>query len=154
MQTTSELNEVFGLPGVLTFDEPYPGMPRATVTTPACTGEFYLQGAHTTLWQPRGEQPGLFLSDRSPYVPGKAIRGGIPVIFPWFGAPETSPVKTSQGATQHGFARRWPWTLRFAALAGEDLHISTTLDRTAAVRALGFTGFELAYGAALRGQHG
>ncbi len=32
------------------------------------------------------------------------IRGGIPIIFPWFGKPEGR-------ATQHGFARERPWEL-------------------------------------------
>ena len=144
MQSTGELNETYGLPGVLAFDEPHPGMPRARITTPACNAEFYLQGAHLTQWQPAGQQEALFLSERSAFVPGKAIRGGIPIIFPWFGSPATSPVHTSRGASQHGFARSWPWTLGFAALAGEDLHLSTTLDQTEGIRALGFSGFELA----------
>lgn len=145
MQNANELNEMFGLPDVLAFDEPHPGMPRARVTTPACSGEFYLQGAHLTQWQPTGQAPALFLSEQSAFVPGKAIRGGIPVIFPWFGAPDRSPVHTTPGAGAHGFARVWPWSLRFAGLAGEDLHLSTTLDQTEGVRALGFSGFELVY---------
>ena len=149
MQSAGELNDAFGLPEMLVFDEPHPGMPRARVTTPACTGELYLQGAHLTAWQPAGEGPALFLSDRSAFTPGKAIRGGIPVIFPWFGAPDTSPVPTSPGAPSHGFARVWPWTLRFAALAGEDLHLSLTLDQSDGLRALGFRGFELAFEAIL-----
>ena len=144
MQSVDELNEGFGLPGVLEFDQPHPGMPRALITTPACTAEFYLQGAHLTQWQPEGQEPVLFLSSRSSFTPGRAIRGGIPLIFPWFGPAVASPIHTSKGAAQHGFARVWPWTLRFAALAGENLHLSTTLDRTEGVRALGFTGFELA----------
>jgi len=144
MQNANELNATFALPGALVFDEPHPGMPRAHVTTPACTAEVYLQGAHLTGWQPVGQQPVLFLSERTLFAAGKAIRGGIPVIFPWFGSPETSPVVTAPGVSQHGFARTSPWTLRFAALAGDDLHLSATLDQTEAIRALGFSGFELA----------
>lgn len=145
MQTADELNDTFALPGALFFDEVHPGMPRAHITTPACTAEFYLQGAHLAAWQPVGEQPVVFLSERSHFESGKAIRGGIPIIFPWFGSPDTSPVPTPPAASQHGFARTAPWTLHFAALAGEDLHLSATLDKTEAVRATGFWGFELAY---------
>lgn len=145
MQNAQDLNTAFGLPGVLAFDEPHPGMPRARVSAPACTAEFFLQGAHLTGWQPAGHEPVVYLSKCSTYTPGKAIRGGIPVIFPWFGGPDTSPVQTPPGATQHGFARGGAWTLRFAALAGEDLHLSATLDQTESLRASGFTGFELAY---------
>ena len=145
MQSADELKDAFGLPEVLEFDEPYPGMPRARIRTAACTAEFYLQGSHLAQWQPAGQQPVLFLAERSSFTPGKAIRGGIPIIFPWFGSPDTSPVKTSLGASQHGFARVWPWTLRFAALAGDEVYLSTTLDQTEGVRGLGFAGFELAY---------
>ncbi len=144
MQSVVELNEMFALPDVLRFDEPYPGMPRARIATPACSGEFYLQGAHLTQWQPAGQAAALFLSERSAFAPGKAIRGGIPVIFPWFGSPERSPVHPASG-TSHGFARTRPWTLRFAALAGDELHIAMTLDQTEDMRAMGFSGFELAY---------
>ena len=145
MQSMAELNEMFALPDALSFDEPHPGMPRARIATTACTAEFYLQGAHLTHWQPAGQAAALFLSERSAFAPEKAIRGGIPVIFPWFGSPGTSPVPTSAGAASHGFARTGPWTLRFAALAGDELHIAMTLDPTEDIRALGFTGFELAY---------
>ena len=150
MQAAQQLTADFGLADLLAFDEPHPGMPRLQVRTPACTAELYLQGAHLTAWQPVGQQPVLFLSDRSGYAPGKAIRGGIPVIFPWFAAAETSPVPTPPNAGAHGFARTAPWTLRFAALAGEDLHLSLTLDQTEgtpateAMRQAGFSGFGLA----------
>ena len=144
MQSVDELNEQFGLPGVLQFRESHPGMPSALITTPSCTAEFYLYGAHLTQWTPTGHEPALYLSPRSGFTPGKPIRGGIPLVFPWFGPAATSPIQTPEGAAQHGFARVSPWSLRFAAFAGEDLHLSAVLDQTEAVRALGFTGFELA----------
>ena len=144
VQTADVLNETFALPGMLTFDEPYPGMPRARITTPACTAEFYLQGAHLTRWQPTGTEPVLFLSERSAYVPGKAIRGGVPLVFPWLGAPENSPVKPPAGTPAHGFARIWPGTMHFAALAGEEVHLSVGIDHTPGLRALGYATFQLA----------
>lgn len=143
MQTVDQLNESFGIAGLLGFDEPHPGMPRARVVTPACAAELYLQGAHLTHWQPTGEEPVLFVSGKSAFVPGKAIRGGIPVIFPWFGAPERSPVHPPPGSASHGVARNAPWSLRFAALAGEDLHLSLTLDPTETLQQPGFDGLQL-----------
>jgi glucose-6-phosphate 1-epimerase len=56
------------------------------ISAPEAEGEIYLQGAHVARWTPRGERPVLFLSSKSAFEPGKAIRGGVPVIFPWFGA--------------------------------------------------------------------
>ncbi len=143
MQTADQLNTEFTLDDLLRFDEPHPGMPRALIHTPSCTAELYLQGAHLTQWQPMGQAPVLFLSERSAFTPGKAIRGGVPVIFPWFGAPDRSPVHPAPGSTSHGYARIWPWTLRFAALAGDDLHLSLTLDHNDRLHALGYDFLQL-----------
>lgn len=133
MQTLDELNDAFALPDILSFDEPHAGMTRARIHTAHCDAELYLQGAHLTHWKPAGAEPVLFLSEQSAFAPGKAIRGGIPIIFPWFGAPASSPVHTPADAPSHGFARTGSWTLRFAALAGDDLHLSLTLDRDPSV---------------------
>lgn len=149
MQTAEQLNTDFGLPGQLEFDAPYAGYPRAVITTEACSAQLFLQGAHLTQWQACDRLPALYLSPNSAFALGKAIRGGIPVIFPWFGSPETSPVHVPPGSPSHGFARTAPWTLQFAALAGEDLHLSLTLDRGDEMRALGFSDFELVYEAIL-----
>src|ERR1700684_620899 len=99
-----QLNDDFGLPGELSFDEPYPGMTRVVVTTSSCSAELYLQGAHLTHWQPAGEKPVLFLSEKSAFAPGKAIRGGVPVIFPWFG-----PRSDGKPGPAHGLARTALW---------------------------------------------
>jgi glucose-6-phosphate 1-epimerase len=48
----------------------------------------------------------LFLSERSQFASGKAIRGGVPVIFPWFGARAGHPE-----APDHGFARTREWAV-------------------------------------------
>jgi glucose-6-phosphate 1-epimerase len=83
------------------------GLSRARVAGPRGEAEIYLQGAHVTRWQPRGAaRPVLFMSSRAVYAPGKAIRGGVPLIFPWFGAHATDTTKP-----MHGFARSRPWTL-------------------------------------------
>jgi glucose-6-phosphate 1-epimerase len=64
-----------------------------------------LDGAHVTSWIPAGEEVDrLFVSARSAFGPGASIRGGIPVIFPQFGAEGPLP--------RHGFARTSRWTLR------------------------------------------
>jgi glucose-6-phosphate 1-epimerase len=133
------LNENFGLPGVLAFEESN-GLTRAVVTTPAASATVYLQGAHVTDWQPAGEQPVLFLSRKSAFQKGKAIRGGVPVIFPWFGDRHDG-----QAGPAHGFARTAEWEFAFAALAGEDLHLTFTLAPNETTRGLGFDRFRVAY---------
>lgn len=135
------LIESFAIPGVLSFTATDNGLIRAHVSTPACTAEIYLHGAHLTLWQPAGHGPVLFLSNKSEFVDGKAIRGGVPVIFPWFG-PRTG---ARTDGPSHGFARTQEWTLAFAAISGDDLHLTLTLAPSEESRALGYDHFRLAF---------
>ena len=139
------LTDHFAIPGVLAFSQNEHGLIRANVTTSACTAELYLQGAHLTQWQPTGQQPVLFLSERSDFTPGKAIRGGVPLIFPWFGPRTATPESPRTDGPSHGFARTADWTLAFGALAGDDLHLTLTLSPNDATRALGFDHFQLAF---------
>ena len=142
--TASEFNESFGLPGVLHFDE-HGELTRARITLPSSEACIYLQGAQLTHWKPTGEQPVFFLSSKSSFAQGKAIRGGIPICFPWFGP------RTDGGAgPQHGFARTQPWQLAFAALMpdavqGDRLQLTFVLPPTPASEALGFSNFRVAY---------
>ena len=148
MQSLDELNASFGMPGVLSFERrgsDDSGMIRANITAPACTAELYLQGAHLTLWQPVGQQPVLFLSERSVFTPGKAIRGGVPVIFPWFGTRTATPGSSRTDGPSHGFARSQDWHLDFAALADGELHVSLSLGPTDLSRSLGYDHFRVAY---------
>ena len=144
IQTAAQLNDSFAIPGVLAFDDDT-GLLRAHITAPACAADLYLQGAHLATWQPIGEPPALFLSEKSFFAPGKAIRGGIPVIFPWFGARSASPGHPRTDGPAHGFARTQPWQLDFAAVAGEELHLSLSLAPTEVSRSLGFDHFRVAY---------
>jgi glucose-6-phosphate 1-epimerase len=139
------LTDHFAIPNVLAFDEPHPGMVRATVTTPSCKAELYLQGAHLTQWQPTGHEPVLFLSERSFFTPGKAIRGGIPIIWPWFGARTATPESPRTDGPSHGFARTSNWQLAFAAISGDDLTLTLALGPSETSRAFGFDNFQLAY---------
>jgi len=139
------LSDQFTIPGVLAFSQTEQGLIRANITTPACTAEFYLQGAQITQWQPTGQQPVLFLSERSFFTSSKAIRGGIPIIFPWFGTRTATPDDPRTDGPSHGFARISEWTLAFAALAGDDLHLTLTLGASDTSRSLGYDQFALAY---------
>ncbi|MGA7158456.1 MAG: D-hexose-6-phosphate mutarotase [Acidobacteriaceae bacterium] len=145
MMDFQTLSDNFTIPGVLTFSRTEKGLIRASVTSSACTAELYLQGAHLTQWQPSGAKPVLFLSDRSLFEPGKAIRGGVPIIFPWFGSRTASPENPRTDGPSHGFARTADWTLAFAAIAGNDLHLTLTLGPSETSRSLGYDHFKLLY---------
>jgi glucose-6-phosphate 1-epimerase len=110
-----ELTAEFGIAGTLDFVETEHGLVKAAISLDGISGELYLQGAHLTAWQPPGERPVLFTSPNSAFAPGRAIRGGIPIIFPWFG-----PSRHAPAAPQHGFARTTPWRLDGVETAGRE----------------------------------
>jgi len=82
------------------------GLDSIAIDNALCHAEAYLQGAHVTSWQPAGARPVLWLSPASAFAPGKAIRGGVPICLPWFGAHPDNP-----SAPSHGFVRTLDWTL-------------------------------------------
>lgn len=75
------------------------------VDHPQVRASVALQGAHLLSWQPAGEEEVLWLSDITPFKHGKALRGGVPICWPWFGPAEQKDLPA------HGFARNLPWTL-------------------------------------------
>lgn len=89
------------------------GLDRLVIEAAEGTAHVYLHGAHVTRFQPRGQRPVLFLSRESQFsggVPGKAIRGGVPICFPWFGAKAGDAA-----APAHGFARLLAWEVENVA---------------------------------------
>lgn len=91
-------------PGKVTFLDGQNEMPMLEVSTAWGAAEIYLHGAHVTRFSKTGEPPVLFMSQCSRFAENQPIRGGIPVIFPWFGMRE--------GLGQHGFARIKTWELK------------------------------------------
>ena len=79
------------------------GLRKINVTTDFSTAEIYLHGAHITHFQKNGGPPLIFMSSKSWFAPGKPIRGGMPICFPWFG--------NRDGEPSHGFARLTEWQL-------------------------------------------
>lgn len=87
------------------------GLPKIVVTTKTSAAEIYLNGAHVTHFQKNGEPPLIFMSRKSYFAPGKAIRGGVPICFPWFGNRDGEPA--------HGFARSTEWQLVKTSVAAD-----------------------------------
>ena len=103
------------------------GMSRAVLRTAAGEAHVYLHGAHVVHWQPRGGMPVLFMSAHTRFASDTAIRGGVPVIFPWFG-----PRAGEAQVPAHGFARRRPWRLEREG----DHDVVLALDADAGTRAV------------------
>jgi len=101
----------FEIPGVLSFIPGGGGLVKARVSTRWSEAEVYLYGAQVTGFQKKNEPPLLFLSRVSRFEPGKAIRGGVPICFPWFGP--------RAGDASHGFARITEWEVERASAVPE-----------------------------------
>lgn len=105
MNNDSEtLNQRFALPGSLTFKDSAPGFPVAEISTPGASARVAVQGGQVLAWQPEGQAPVIWTSRAAVYQPGKGVRGGAPVCWPWFGGRE--------GLGAHGFVRTRMWRVR------------------------------------------
>jgi glucose-6-phosphate 1-epimerase len=123
----SELDRRFGIPGVAHVLEGNGDLPKVCITSSAAVGEMYLHGAHVTSWRPAGAEEVLFFSSISRWQDGVAIRGGVPICFPWFGDKADDPT-----APAHGFVRTKSWQLDDVALSGDDVTVtmSTSSDES------------------------
>ncbi|MEH6389960.1 D-hexose-6-phosphate mutarotase [Pseudomonas profundi] len=73
------------------------------INHPAVQARIALEGAHIVSCVPAGEEPLLWMSPVDPEEPGKPLRGGIPICWPWFAGERPGPA--------HGIARTSPWIL-------------------------------------------
>lgn len=119
------------LSGLATFHEGPGGLTTLEVDTPLAKARIFLHGAHVAEWTPAGAAPVLFMSAASNFAPGKPIRGGVPVCFPWFGGRAGHPQSPA-----HGFARLEEWTAE-SLVCEEDgtVVLSLILADSAATRA-------------------
>ena len=136
MAETSGWDKRLEIPGRVVFANGQGGLPMIQVKTEASTAEIYLHGAQVTHFQKQGEAPLLWLSKASRFDEQNPIRGGIPIILPWFGARE--------GMAAHGFARVTNWELKETSVtANGGVSLSLRLPERAEVA--GFPPFTADY---------
>jgi glucose-6-phosphate 1-epimerase len=137
----TKLAKQFDIPHALRLEDTPGGLVRAVISTPAADADLYLQGAHVTHWTPRGQRPVLFVSPTSLFAPGKAIRGGVPIIFPWFGGRSDG-----KPGPAHGFARSMEWAIEGAKLRDDGkVEITLALAPNDATRGFGYAAFHLRF---------
>jgi len=69
----------------------------------SCDAELSLYGGQLLSWQPKGQHPVLWMSETARLDGSGAIRGGIPICWPWFGVVD--------GKGRHGLVRNRVWQL-------------------------------------------
>ncbi len=111
--TITALNAEFAIPGVLRFSEGRGGLAMIEIDNGLATATISPYAGQVLAYRPASAPDDLlFVSERAYYAPGKAIKGGIPVCWPWFG-----PDPEEKGRGGHGFVRAWPWQVRTCELA-------------------------------------
>ncbi|MCC7072176.1 MAG: D-hexose-6-phosphate mutarotase [Deltaproteobacteria bacterium] len=135
-QTLAELARDHEAPGAR-WEEGEGGLPVLQVRTARCQARVFAHGAHVASWAPAGQRPVLFLSPRSAFAPAKAIRGGVPLCMPWFGARADDPRPGGQPSPAHGFARTRAWRVeRVRVDASGRVELALTLPMDDTTRAL------------------
>jgi len=135
------IQKQFGIDNALRFEDAPGGLVRAVISTPHAEGDLYTQGAHVAHWTPGGLRPVLFTSSKSLFAPGKAIRGGVPIIWPWFGGRGGG-----LPGPAHGFARSTDWKIESTKLRPDGaVEIALVLTPNEASTALGYGAFKLRF---------
>lgn len=135
----------FVIPGAVTFSKNDQGLTYAIISSALCNAKIFLQGAHVAEWCPVSEKPVLFLSEKSSFSRGKAIRGGVPLIFPWFGQRASNHISSRTDGPSHGFARTSEWKIVRTAIENDDVCLSLMLEANDTSRELGYDKFRVVY---------
>ncbi len=96
------------------------GLERLVLTHGQCTAEISLYGGQVLQWQPVNQAPVFWLSKHSFFEKGQAIRGGIPICWPWFGS--------MASAENHGFARLADWSVAEVVITAERIQVKLLLE--------------------------
>ncbi len=101
----AQLNNDHGIPGQITFVAGKGGFPLIEVCNDQATALISIYGGQVLSFKPQGSaQDLMFLSQQAYYAEGKAIKGGAPICWPWFG-----PDPDGAGRPSHGFVRNRLW---------------------------------------------
>ena len=102
-----QLNRDFGIANQLEVVAGQGDLPMLKISNRNATALISVYAGQVLSFQPVAQaEDVLFVSQQSAFAEGKAIRGGIPVCWPWFG-----PDPKGLQRPNHGFARNHVWQL-------------------------------------------
>lgn len=100
-----QLNQKYGIGEQVVFKEGEGGLPFIYIKNEKANALISIYGGQVLAFRPIHAQDDLlFLSKRAYYQQGKAIKGGVPICWPWFG-----PDPEGKGRSAHGFMRNRMW---------------------------------------------
>lgn len=137
---TAQLERKFGIANQVDFFTGKGGFPYIKISNEHALALISIYGGQLLSFQPQNAVQNLmFVSDNAYYQTGKAIKGGTPVCWPWFG-----PDPTGEGRPSHGFARNRLWQVSGAeALSTGETKIILRLNDSEDTRKLWPYAFEL-----------
>jgi glucose-6-phosphate 1-epimerase len=135
-----QLNTDYGIAGHLTFAAGNGGFPMIHIDNGLAKASISVYSGQVLSFQPATETADLmFLSDKAYYAEGKAIKGGVPVCWPWFG-----PDPEGLGRPSHGFVRNRLWNMVSTSTTPEGAtQVILGLKDTEETRAIWPQAFEL-----------
>lgn len=116
--TAPALQAAHGSAGAIAFHDSELGGPVAHLSSAHGTALVALQGAQVLSYVPRGGTEVLWLSPMARLGTAKAVRGGIPVCWPWFGPHPTDPRQPA-----HGLVRSSCWRVVETAVHGHAVRV-------------------------------
>lgn len=119
-----------GCEGRVIFEDG-PHGPVVRLAAAGATASVALQGAQLLSWRPAGHDEVIWLSSETVPKPGKSLRGGTPVCWPWFGADPDG-----RGRPAHGFVRGLPWTPAYANVNDDETVVAFRFKTTEEHRAI------------------
>lgn len=102
-----QLNRDHGIAGQVEFIEGQGGFPLIHINNAKANALISVYGGQVLSFRPAGKTGDLmFLSEKAYYQAEKAIKGGVPICWPWFG-----PDPQGKGRPAHGFVRNRMWNV-------------------------------------------
>jgi len=134
-----QLNTEHGIAGQVEFTVGSGGLTMIQVNTSKAKALISIHAGQVLSYQPSGEEDVLFLSSKAYYQDGKAIKGGAPICWPWFG-----PDPEGKGRPGHGFVRNRPWNvIGTETTRSGDIKVTLGLTDTPETREIWPHAFEL-----------
>ena len=127
----SALNERFGREGAIRFEKRFGG-DVAVLRCLGGTAVVAVQGAQVLSWIPSGGRDVLWLSPLAALGTGRAVRGGIPICWPWFGPASAAAggAVPAQLKPTHGFVRAAAWDVVESSANDREVKLRLSFDAT------------------------
>jgi glucose-6-phosphate 1-epimerase len=129
----AQLNTDFGLADQLKFVEGQGALPLIRIENAKASALISVYAGQVLSFQPKSAaQDLMFCSQKAYYQVGKAIKGGIPICWPWFG-----PDPEGLGRPAHGFVRNRLWHVARTLTTGNgDTQVTLELTDTPETQAI------------------